>query len=135
MNTENTKKIIDACPSLFLDIETQRDNWEKGIIFTPIAFGFECGDGWTDLLVELCSKIQSHLKTIPEEEAKNIVAVQVKEKYGTLRFYLSCEDDAISDFIRDATIKSSMTCETCGKPGKVLGESWLYCACPEHSRE
>lgn len=135
MNNENTKRIIDACPSLFIDIEQQCENMQNGIMFTPIVFGFECGDGWADLLVELCQKINTHLKTLSKEHVDAIYALQVKEKYGTLRFYLSCYDDTIDKFIQDAQLKSSVTCEVCGNTGKVLGEHWLYCACPEHSRE
>ncbi|MFN4973824.1 MAG: hypothetical protein ACK5GV_01105 [Bacteroidota bacterium] len=135
MNNENTKRIIDACPSLFIDIEQQCENMQNGIMFTPIVFGFECGDGWADLLVELCQKINTHLKTLSKEQVDSIYALQIKEKYGTLRFYLSCYDDTIDKFIQDAQLKSSFTCEVCGNAGKVLGEHWLYCACPEHSRE
>lgn len=135
MNVENTKRIIAACPSLFIDIEKQRESMQNGIMFTPIAFGFECGDGWADLLVELCQKINTYIQTLPQEQIDEIVALQVKEKYGTLRFYLSCYDDTIDTLIRDAEIKSSVTCETCGNPGQVVGETWLYCACLECSRE
>lgn len=135
MNNENSKRIINACPSLFIDIEQQRENMQNNIMFTPIAFGFECGDGWADLLVELCEKINSYLQTTSQEYVDSMQALQVKEKYGTLRFYLSFYDDTIDKFIRDAVLKSSVTCETCGNAGEVLGNRWLYCACAEHSRE
>jgi hypothetical protein len=135
MNSENTKRIIDACPSLFVDVERQRDNMAKGIMFNPIAFGFECGDGWAELLVELCQKIQLHLNTLTSKQVENILVLQVKEKYGTLRFYVSVHDDVLEKYIRDAEEKSANTCEVCGKPGKVLGEYWLFTACDEHNRE
>ena len=103
--------------------------------FHPIAFGFECDDGWADLLVELCEKIQSGLNTFEPQVANEIVALQVKEKYGTLRFYISAYDDTIEDYIEEAAKKSAGTCEQCGKQGKLRGTVWLYAACDEHTRE
>lgn len=134
MNDENTRRIIAACPSIFDSMQEERD--KMGIEpFHPIAFGFECGDGWADLLVELCEKIQSRLNTFEPQVASEIVALQVKEKYGTLRFYLSAYDDTIEDYIREAEKKSAATCEQCGKAGSVRGSVWLYSACDEHTRE
>lgn len=134
MNGENTRRIIAACPSIFDSMQEERD--KMGIEpFHPIAFGFECGDGWADLLVELCEKIQSRLNTFEPQVASEIVALQVKEKYGTLRFYISAYDDTIGGYIREAEKKSAVTCERCGKVGSVRGSVWLYAACDEHTRE
>jgi len=133
MNNENTKRIIDACPALYDSMEIERE--KIGIQpFHAIAFGFECGDGWAELLVELSQKIQEHLNTQDPEVAKEIVALQVKEKYGTLRFYISAYDETIESFIRDAEKKSAVTCEQCGKSGSVRGDFWYYAACDEHTR-
>lgn len=135
MNDENTTRIITACPSLFSTMNEQVDAMEQGRYFTPIAFGFECGDGWAEILVELCEKIQARLKDLPKEVAEDLVALQVKEKYGTLRFYLSSHDDVIESFIKEAEEKSAHTCETCGKTGKLRGKFWYYAACDEHTLE
>lgn len=122
MNDENSQRIIEACPSLFSTMNE------------PICFYFECGDGWTDLLVELCQNIQKYLSTLPRDCAEDFVALQVKEKYGTLRFYLSSHDEQIELYIQDAEKRSASTCEQCGKPGKNRGQMWLYTACDEHTR-
>ena len=132
MDNNNSKRVIDACPSLF---ETE-EGVELSTHASPVGmFGFECGDGWTEILVTLCQKIQDHLATLPSEVSKDIVAVQVKEKYGTLRFYLSSLDEVIDQYINDAETSSANTCENCGKPGKVRGRNWVYSACEEHTRE
>jgi hypothetical protein len=123
MNEQNTKRIVDACPSLFETVNGE------------LNFYFECGDGWADLLVELCQKIQSRLNILDKDFAKDIVALQVKEKYGTLRFYLSYYDELIELCVEDAEKKSAHTCEQCGKPGTLRGQVWLYTACDEHTRE
>jgi hypothetical protein len=134
MNDENTQRIIEACPSLYDSMEEERDKIGTQP-FHPIAFGFECGDGWADLLVELSEKIQAHLNTLSPEAAEQIVALQVKEKYGTLRFYVSYYDETIESLIQEASKKSAVTCEQCGKTGSVRGSVWYYAACDEHTRE
>lgn len=132
MNDQNTKRIIDACPSLYDSMQEEQD--AIGVRpFRPIAFGFECGDGWAELLVELSKKIQAHLNTLDPEVAAQIVALQVKEKYGTLRFYVSAHDENIENLIKDAEKKSAVTCEHCGKDGKIRGDFWYYVACDEHT--
>lgn len=134
MNSENTSKIINACPSIFSHIEDELNNMEKGKPFLPIAFYFECGDGWCDLLVDLCMKIQIHLFSMSENDAKQIKVDQVKEKYGTLRFYMNSYDEKIESYIREAEIRSANTCEVCGAFGEVRGDGWLYCSCENHVR-
>lgn len=124
MNDENTKRIIDACPSLFVSYDG-----------SPCLFGFECGDGWADLLVETCKKMQAHLTTLSKELAEEIVALQVKEKYGTLRFYISSYDEILDAIVQDAETQSATICEQCGNTGKVRGAVWLYAACDAHTRE
>lgn len=130
MNEQNTKRIIEACPSLFESMDFHNES----VVF-PISFYFECHDGWADLLVELCENIQKHLNTMPKDMVRELVALQVKEKYGTLRFYISGYDETLDKLIVDAEEKSATICEMCGKPGKVRGSLWLYTACDEHTQE
>lgn len=97
----------------------------------PEHFYFECSDGWYDLLDDLCYKLQSYVDDF--DNVEQIVAAQVKEKFGSLRFYIEAGggDDYIYSLINDAEKKSSLICEDCGEPGKVqsLGR-WLMCRCP-----
>lgn len=97
-------------------------------------FGFECGDGWYDLLYELFEKIETHFKTQPPEVVDAFSVQQIKEKYGTLRFYCS-GDDVVEGFIREAEDKSEVTCEACGKPGKIRPGGWISVQCHEHHLE
>lgn len=48
-------------------------------------------------------------------------ASQVKEKFGTLRFYMTSQTPEMDKIIEKACRKSAKTCEECGKPGKVVG--------------
>ena len=54
-------------------------------------WGFECADGWFNLIDTLCNKIQKHIdqkekeaKDPAEVEGLQVVAQQVKEKFGGL---------------------------------------------------
>lgn len=57
-------------------------------------------------------------------------ASQVKEKYGTLRFYMDYSTKEMQNFIRETEDKSKVTCEQCGKLGKLRTSSyWLQTLC------
>lgn len=118
---------------------------------TAMCWGFECGDGWYNIINTLCFQIQSHLDwkteyrenllkhnphnhSIPDEVSQ-VVAEQVKEKYGTLRFYVHGGDDYTHGLIQMACAMTDVTCEQCGAPGKMRGHGWYYTACDKHTRE
>lgn len=117
MNSENTRKLIEAGPHLYGD-----------------RFYFECGDGWYHIILEATKKIESILRTYPESIRQDIVASQVKEKYGTIRFYISYYTEELDEIINELESQSAKTCEVCGGPGSVRGRLWLYTACSEHTR-
>lgn len=57
---------------------------------------------------------------------------QVKEKYGTLRFYIGGGTDAIWDRIEKAEEDSEYICEVTGKPGKLRDDiGWWKTLCDE----
>ena len=70
-----------------------------------------------------------------EEAAKVPVVSQIKEKFGTLRFYVDRATDKHHNYIAMAEAMSARTCEVCGNPGHIRGKGWLYTACDEHTRE
>jgi phage FluMu protein Com len=57
-----------------------------------------------------------------------LAVVQVKEKFGTLRFYCG-GTEAIDKYVRLAERLSSVTCEDCGKLGKVNDSGWIRTQC------
>jgi hypothetical protein len=71
-----------------------------------------------------------------DEEAERVpTVVQVKEKFGTLRFYIQAGTDEHYNYISFAESMSARTCETCGNPGKRLGHGWIYTACETHAHD
>ena len=151
---------------------------------TCMCWGFECGDGWFQILNQLMGNIQHHIdwkerqrevaikfnrmseqlkagdSTLFDEEYKDMINQefkekrrqelidrypivipepipqvtldQVKEKFGTLRFYFTGGDDYIRGLVSMAESMSGVTCETCGKPGTSTGGGWIKTVCKEH---
>lgn len=94
---------------------------------TCMFWGCECGDGWFDLLDNLCAAIQARCDTVAD--CPQLVAEQIKEKFGGLRFYYYGGDEEVERLISEAEDKSEETCERCGQAGTLRGGGWIYCAC------
>ena len=101
---------------------------------TCMCWGFECEDGWYNLLDVLCASIQNHVDRTKNIE--QVVAVQVKEKFGTLRFYYHGGDDYVDAIVNFAENLSGRTCEVCGAPGSVNDDGgWLRSRCDKHKEK
>ena len=112
MNPDLTQKLLDKYPKLF----SNQQFW-----------GFECGDGWYDILDHLCGAISQYTY-----DADEVYVDQVKEKFGKLRFYLSREDDVMHGMVSMAEYMSAHICETCGERGELRAGSWLVTLCDMH---
>jgi hypothetical protein len=109
-------------------------NCDLSVTKTSTCWGFECGDGWFQLLNQLMGNIQSYInwKNKDSEVVPQVVLDQVKEKFGTLRFYYTGGDDYIRGLVDMAESMSGVTCEECGKPGTRSGSGWIRTVCIEH---
>ena len=58
-----------------------------------------------------------------------VVAEQVKEKFGTLRFYYRGGDDYIDGVVSMAESMSAVTCDVCSGPAKTGGQGWITTRC------
>jgi RNA polymerase subunit RPABC4/transcription elongation factor Spt4 len=66
----------------------------------------------------------------PKEACEQVVALQIKEKFGTLRFYHSGGDAFVEGVLEMAEAMSARTCEVCGAPGSLLeGHGWYRVRC------
>ena len=73
--------------------------------------GVECGEGWKCLyepLIDLC-------------KLYGITILQIKEKFGGLRFYVTGGEKDLDKLIWAAELESYHICEDCGSHGK---EKW-----------
>lgn len=114
MSPEQDEYLCKRYPKIF-------QNRNKTIQESCMAWGFECGSGWLQLIDCLCSEIQNHvdwkIKTIQDPEAANllqVVADQVKEKFGSLRFYYSGGDEIVRGMVTLAEAISGKICSRCG---------------------
>ena len=112
MNPDLTQKLLDKYPKLF----SNQHFW-----------GFECGDGWYDILDHLCGAISQYTY-----DADEVYVDQIKEKFGKLRFYLSREDNVLHGMVTLAEYMSGHTCEICGERGELRTGSWLVTLCDMH---
>jgi hypothetical protein len=69
------------------------------------------------------------------EVVQQVVADQVKEKFGTLRFYYTGGDDYVAGLVAMAESMSGVTCEMCGTLGKKQGGSWIKTLCEQHLKK
>lgn len=114
---------------------------------TCMCWGFECGDGWYDIIDVLCRQIQHHVEhlvtrqsyqvlrgdlkqedAVPEEDLQ-VVAAQVKEKFGGLRFYIDGGDDEVRGMVAMAESMSYRICEDCGGRGTLRKGGWHRTMC------
>ena len=168
-------------------------NRDKSMMETCMCWGFECGEGWFNILDQLMGNIQHHIDwkekqhnwavkynemaqagksgnirlfadlvaeeyadkpTIGadyirercEEMIKNplrdvpelvpqVTLDQVKEKFGTLRFYYTGGDEYIAGLVSMAESMSAVTCETCGNPGEQTRGGWIKTICKPCTKE
>lgn len=90
------------------------------------AFGIECDEGWKGLyapLIDLC-------------KLYGVEVMQVKEKFGGLRFYIGPVPEGVllSQLIAAAEAHSYHVCERCGSGQAVTrrgdGSGWTKSLCP-----
>lgn len=152
MNIELQKKLYEKYPSIFVDAN-------KSVTESCMAWGIECGDGWYNIIDTLCESMMhcytTGIRIEPQDShivndepfytinPPNVIATQIKEKFGTLRFYYSLRYDSklnelentgrypdiknikdryyhyIDGMVHFAEMLSSRTCEMTGKEGEM----------------
>jgi len=87
---------------------------------------FGCGIGWRDIISEAFTKL--------EELGWKGQILQIKEKFGGLRIYVShLENTEMLNVISHAESQSYLTCEACGQEGRKCNpdSSWTKTLCKE----
>jgi hypothetical protein len=72
------------------------------------------------------------------ELVNQVVARQIKEKFGTLRFYYDGGDDYIRGLEAMAESMTARICEDCGGPGAARStekQRWVRVLCEKHAFE
>jgi len=70
---------------------------------TCMCWGFDVPDAWEPAIRRLSEKLECLIADEPaDEEGARPKASQVKEKFGTLRFYMTWQTDAMDELIKQA---------------------------------
>jgi hypothetical protein len=116
MNRQLDALLCENFPALY-------QNRDRGIVKSAMTWGFCVGDGWFPIIWRLSQKLE------PIAQVDGLRAEQVKEKFGSLRFYTNIDAPEIDAAIEEAERESARTCEKCGEPGKIGGKHWAKCLC------
>jgi hypothetical protein len=177
MKPELQEKLFSKYPKIFGDRT-------KPMTETCMCWGLDVGDGWYNLIDTLCEALTYTYTTaieVDEEDGKRlgikpysdsyyftveppqVIATQVKEKYGTLRFYYRSEFDENNIFLSEtkkypdlekvndrfynfidgvvhfAEIASGRTCEITGQSGELHAsggsmDGWLKVLNKEYAK-
>lgn len=153
MKSELEKALAEAFPFMRRDLSAG----EPGSGSPYSAWGLEVGNGWYQLVWDMCSEITEAYRAA--DRPVDIVVVQAKEKWGKLRFYWRPEGQEIAlhavDGIGGAGLRvqpgfngvhrrvgeivskyeeqSAHICELCGAPGSLrTGLRRVQTLCREH---
>ncbi len=118
MSPELQKRLTEAHPELYRH---------------ELPFGIECGDGWFDILDQLSCTLEDIARDTPKNSEQYPFATQVKSKFAFLCWYGENLTDEMAAAIEEASQRSNVTCEICGKPGAVVQKKrWYVVCCKEH---
>jgi hypothetical protein len=126
MRNELQQRLVDRWPTWFSIGGDPR--------YTSMHFGFQHGDGWFDLLWRLCERLEPVVVAAEKETGRGFEVLQVKEKFGGLRFYGNYQNDVISTLIEVSQFESLHICEVCGQPGQPRLGNWIQTLCNDHAR-
>ena len=125
MREELDKKLVETYPELYA-------NRFGDMKETLMCWGFECGDGWYWLIDNLCYTIQNYIDLNKHLNISQVVATQVKEKFGSLRFYYTGGDSKIGGMVWLAEHLSYKICEDCGSNNNTKQtKGWIKTLCED----
>lgn len=89
--------------------------------------------GWRDAFgLQMCKEIRAALLKHGWKYLFKYRITQIKEKYGTLRWYDLNSTQEIQDIINKYEDISYRTCVVCGKPATKISTGWICPYCDEH---
>ena len=143
MKHELEKQLADEFPFMRPRKSYEEQKAEGRISDLYSAFGCECSSGWYELLRSLCAEITEVYRK--HDQPIDIIVDQVKEKWGTLRFYYHFDrignrsirlepyeieiQSEIAAIVRKWEEKSAEVCEYCGAPGSLRKDRRVSTLC------
>jgi hypothetical protein len=139
-----TEDLIEKYPKIFEPYEGNPGyiNW------------FGVPPGWIKNVDKLCGCIQDYIDNTYRSELnpnyvqgsdepkfnkihpEQVRCIQMKEKHGTLRFYVSGADSNVNGMIKMAEYLCDNTCERCGSEKSLgLTKGWISVLCKKCAKE
>jgi hypothetical protein len=124
MNKELQKNLYTKFPNVFSrheDLNKDNESYYR--------LDISIGDGWYKILYNLAEKLE------PLSNNNTFWFAQIKEKFGSARFYIRRDPDSEFDFtevnkyISDAEDETYHICEYCGELGKIRSLAWVKTLC------
>lgn len=116
---EHNKKLIEEYPFLKIDdnCDTIDYTW---LDYMPIGWRIAFGE-------QLCKEIKEEL--LKHNELDSYKIIQIKEKFGGLRWYDNSGLPGMQFIIAKYEALSEKTCINCGKPANWISKGWIspYC--------
>lgn len=113
-SVEATKVIIEKYPDLFVN--------DKNIAVYA---------GWFKIVDDALEKLQEeNVLSLPNKKSK---IMQIKEKFGVMRMYITNTSETKQNIIFSAESNSRKTCMVCGEEGVLREYKWRRTLCNEHA--
>lgn len=124
-------KLIQEFPAVFQNVDNSSE--------------YSLPSGWYNILYNLCEEltpilIEERSKITEDSEQPLFSVLQIKEKFGGLRFYYMMNTEnrelynKIQRLIDIAEDKSYDTCQITGKPGTLCKKGWHFMTLSEEVR-
>jgi len=144
MNTKLEDSLVQDFPDIFRD-------WQGDPAQTCMAWGVECPAAWEPAIRAACQEITAQVRRVNSQYPTLefcVIADQVKEKFGTLRFYWHSEwanfpqavlpehqeamhqaHHCIDGAVAVAERITSLVCGDCGTPNSrpAIPQAWGNC--------
>lgn len=121
-----TEQLIAKYPKIFQDYEGNPGmvNW------------YGVPNGWLPVIDKLCGAMQNYIDNTTRytkegpKKPEQVTCVQMKEKFGGLRFYTNGHDDVIEGMISMAEYLCNNTCDECGSEEDLgITSGWISVKC------
>ena len=145
MTEEQEAYLLEHYPDLYWDRRKLEEDGSVTYDCSPYIWGFDVGEGWFNLIVELSDSLSQLVLEINKKEENNsnlmnFKVCQIKEKFGGLRFNIGPVPEEYStqvhELISCAELKSFTICEVCGEKGSLRTDiGWIRTLCDKHYLE
>ncbi len=106
MNRELENALVERYPAIYRSLQPRFSGGAR----------FECDDGWYFIIDELSRKLEVESRTL------NLLAIDVRERLGSLRFRLRGDiTSTVDSWLAEASRLSQSTCERCGQSAMLRG--------------